>query len=115
MNIIEKLGITQGPWKWVQKYDYDFLTTNGVDDSCESIIDDGSAHGEYGQTIKADSPNALLIAAAPDMLEALIDCLNFYEYGLRADDPRQQSFLKAIESVEKATGKTWEEIKELDK
>ncbi len=97
-----------------KKYDYDFLTTNGVDDLCESIIDDGSAHGEYGQTIKGDSPNAQLIAAAPEMLEALIDtCLALDD--LQAKENPGKLFCKNIEVIQKATNKSWEEIKGLIK
>ncbi len=66
---------TPGPWEWmfdgsgpcahlmpVGKLAY-------VD--CDPIADDGSAGGEYGQTIDHKSPNARLIAAAPELYEAL--------------------------------------------
>lgn len=57
---------TPGPWKWEFEYQYWLLTgANG-----DVIADDGSAGGEYPPVIESTSPNAMLIAAAPDLLAA---------------------------------------------
>ena len=61
-------------------------------------------NGEYTIT----EPNALVIAAAPEMLEALISWNMWVEEtGEYEGDPTM------IKVIEKATGKSWEEIKGL--
>lgn len=116
-SIIEKLGITKGPWKWVLGEDFDYLTANGVDDLCEAIIDDGSANGEYNQTIKGDSPNAKIIASAPEMLEALIGIVEFLpdlkSLPIKTKTAHGEATRKVVNAIQKATGKSWEEIKGL--
>ena len=64
--------------------------------------------------------NADLIAAAPEMLEALIDTLidvEVYYDMANMDDPTMPNFETAYENnlkpVKKATGLTWAEVKEL--
>lgn len=70
---------TPGPWVWLNTSCAAFLIAESdLEDaahapSCYAIADDGSAHGEYGQIIDPSSPDAILIAAAPDLLDALID------------------------------------------
>lgn len=66
-------GHTKGPWVWKDMgYFYELVGSDG-----ETICDDGSAGGEYGSVIDptggsdSDKANARLIAAAPDLLEAL--------------------------------------------
>lgn len=90
MNIIEKLGITPGPW------------------TAEDTKRDGSTlinAGDYN-VCACDIQEAHIIAAAPQMLEALIEMgMENTDYTSRHDRCR-----KAIES---ATGKSWEEIKTL--
>jgi hypothetical protein len=57
---------TPGPWK--TKDPFLFITANGID-ICEIIfIGDGTAE-----------PNAKLIAAAPELLVALKECIRVYE------------------------------------
>lgn len=61
---------TPGPWKWVElefcgKY-HALQDQSGV-----VICDDGSASGEYSPEIDVNGANARLIAAAPELLEAL--------------------------------------------
>lgn len=59
---------TPGPWRWVDCGGYHKLETLGG----HEIADDGSACGEYGGWMASpDEPNARLIAAAPDLLNAL--------------------------------------------
>jgi hypothetical protein len=69
---------TPGPWVWANPYDteYKLVHFNGEkfpngEPRYIKIIDDGSAGGEYSPSIDVHGPDALLIAAAPDMLEAL--------------------------------------------
>lgn len=108
--MLNKLNITNTPWS----YELEKQNIGGIADEGFNIFFN-TVKDSFGNNIcrLQDKSRAELISSAPDMLEALIDCLNFYEYELRADDPRQKSFLKAICSVEKATGKTWEVLKEI--
>lgn len=73
-----KAGYTPGPWRWVRVGPALYLVganTADEDANVEPIIDDGSAYGEYGAHIKsADEPNARMIAAVPELLEAVF-CL----------------------------------------
>jgi hypothetical protein len=97
--MIEKLGITPGPW---------------VPDFDE--YDDINAGKNLVACSIANRKDTKLIAAAPEMLEALIEFVMDVEeaYGLSRED-----FLKntkpVLNLIEKATGKTWEEIKDLIK
>ena len=65
---------TKGPWTWnggyLVSYIPDKFSASGYQDF-EIIVDDGSAHGEYDVVLNPDSANARLIAAAPELLEAL--------------------------------------------
>lgn len=73
----DKTKWTPGPWKWETASDNSRLRPERLLGQCpafdgtDPIVDDGSAGGEYGATITPDSPNAHLIAAAPDLYEAL--------------------------------------------
>jgi hypothetical protein len=60
---------TPGPWKWVSgnhNY-YHFLKSVGG----TYVHSDGSACGEYSPDIDVNGSDAKLIAAAPELLEAL--------------------------------------------
>jgi hypothetical protein len=60
---------TPGPWNWerIQELDCFYLVSeDGV-----RIHSDGSACGEYSTDIDVDGPDAQLIAAAPELAEAL--------------------------------------------
>ena len=69
---------TPGPWYWVERMGCFDLTSDALSE-LEEVIDDGSAGGEYSPTITPDSPDAKLIAAAPELLEALQKLLPEYE------------------------------------
>ena len=105
MKIIEKLGITPGPWEWV--YQPDMLGF----DTDEIIIQSGIKElarldPEMIEVSKEEiKPNTRLITTAPDMLEALIDIMKLNDL-LWIEE-------RAKVIVEKATGKSWEEIKVL--
>jgi NMD protein affecting ribosome stability and mRNA decay len=51
--------------------------------------------------------NARLYAAAPEMLEALIKAVYYGE------DKLSWNYCNLVPVIEKATGKTWEEVKEV--
>lgn len=103
MSIIKKLGITEGPWE---------VRESGGDRTKE-ICTIGNVKIFSIHTPKdACYPDAKLITASPEMLEALI--LNVLNEELLpekwADD---SAFLDGKAAIEKATNKTWTEIKEL--
>ena len=118
MNIIEKLGITPGPWELCEvgdkikrlcpAHDNVSLLTVSLEYNSEeptyfgSVFNHGDAH---------------LIAAAPEMLEALIDLILFhekYEACYQATGRHHiKAVNKAIDTIEKATGLEWEKIEEL--
>ena len=60
----------KAPWSWVQLefsgYYHELHDADG-----KVVLDDGSAQGEYSPQIDVKGANARLIAAAPDLLEAL--------------------------------------------
>ena len=124
MSIIEKLGITPGPW---------FRGGDGADifgyakepNDARHIADcQPEDSGLLGLSVQ-DVIDARLIAAAPEMLEALelaIDILAT-EYELRYEPGccyehtiqvlRETPTGQILRAVEKATDRTWKEIKEL--
>ena len=75
-------GWTPGPWRWVNhdgvaylRAEANIAKSDTPDfDGLDPIVDDGSAGGEYSQTIDPHtSPYAPLLAAAPDLYTALDD------------------------------------------
>lgn len=117
MDIIKKLGITPGPWEITGYFDH----LIGVDKTCHQagIV---AELWPNAFTRKYNNVDARLIAAAPEMLKALITAGNqFREYAL--EHTKKGKHEKAttnyrmsdicIDAVTKATGKTWDEIKEL--
>ena len=95
MNIIKKLGITPGPWT-INHHDINYIN----DPEWFYRVCEVSLHRKY-------PGNICLIAAAPEMLEALIKSEIMDEKLHGGNDFDNQKI------IEKATGKTWEEIKEL--
>ena len=98
---------TKGPWEWASDSCADYLIPSWLSDDdkeypcLEAIIDDGSGCGEYRQTISKDSPDAHLIASAPELYEALDWLVQVFdgEYPLHAD-----KIVKAKNALAKARG-----------
>lgn len=90
----------RAPWDWKDCRDFAQL----VDADGEVVCDDGSAAGEYGQVIAPDSANARLIAAAPELLEALeaITALYDTDEGCRS----LPEYKAAIAAIAKAKGES---------
>lgn len=106
--MVEKLGITPGPWSLL-------LDRDVRNDDCGPWIIE---HGEecileaVDYSLEIKEKNAHLIAAAPEMLEALIKttiAMDNWLNHVEAKFPVGQ----ILDSIKKATGKTWEEVKEL--
>lgn len=80
---------TPGPWKCSKKFDFVVVSENE-----EEIAD--ASYGEYPQA------NTSLIAAAPDLYDALKSCLNFMEnteselgFSLESADQARAALTKA--------------------
>ncbi|HGE6736212.1 TPA: ead/Ea22-like family protein [Serratia marcescens] len=58
------MAATPGPWSWKLDGIFYYLSPEGVNNPLFRIIDDGSAWGEYAETIEHDGPDARFIAAA---------------------------------------------------
>ncbi len=126
-GIIEKLGITPGPWKHSDGMGYIYAQRVG---GCQMKMQTMTVantrgwgclqyHGEEKANAEINA-NEYLIASAPEMLEALIEHIYDYEEALEelGDDFEEEETLKekrmkAIRSIQKATNKTWSQIKEL--
>ncbi len=91
-ELTEKLGITPGPWS---------TNLNDYHDLC--IYD---VKGKWITNVAEKKEDAQLMAASPEMLEALIK----QELSHDKCNAVSESIVKIIE---KATGKTWQEIKQL--
>lgn len=70
---------TPGPWFW--QGDHDGFFWLGAKDCgpMNAVHDDGSAWGEYAPEIDVDGPDANIIAAAPELLEALQAALDWID------------------------------------
>lgn len=110
MSIIEKLGITPGPWFNKGKHDitcndkYVIPYPDGSRMTIATIWDDKMF------SIGTEEGNKRLIITAPEILEALIENIVIYceTFG---DFEECEHIQKQILAVEKATGMTWQEIK----
>lgn len=124
-TIAEKLGITKCPWKCKEDLiDGGFVVVDGNDtDIC--LVDYDNISMSPARDI--DKFNAQLIATAPEMLEALIDTMVSFdklfdkipdgsnvEYGeLVLIKEMSTAYDRFKPIIQKATNKSWEEIKEL--
>ena len=85
---------TPGPWQWTQHFDPTI-----------SIYKDGFGQIArlYDSSAGTGKANARLIAAAPDLLDALVQFVDEFE-GCYADG--EPAMIKARAAIAKATGKT---------
>ena len=114
--LLEKLGITPGPWQTSGGYGKVFaMRVGGINmEECLMCVCDIRGWGclQYCGEEKAEAEqeaNERLIATAPEMLEALIE---FAAEGEESDHEYfPETFKKEIEIIEKATDKSWEEVR----
>jgi len=102
-NIIEKLGITPGPW--VYKTDSFYSEIIGSDNNC-------IAGGERNEGYLYDNADTKIMVAAPEMLMWIIGMMKC------ADNNNMVKAAQLLELgselIEKVTyPKTWDEVKEL--
>ena len=98
-KLTEKLGITPGPWI-IASGDVNYI---GDPDWFYRICA-VSSHRKYPN-------NQKLIATAPEMLEALIELALIF--GNMTDEEAGDLLGPTVKVIEKATSKSWQEIKEL--
>lgn len=96
--------ITQGPWKWHKRKHSNthFLANESETNDDFAIIDDGSAYGEYGAVIDVNGGNAQLIAAAPELLEALQETIHEVGRWLSTQKPELKEKIES--AINKALG-----------
>jgi hypothetical protein len=112
-EIMEKTGVTPGPWYKVGNNQIMRRPESELYENGGGVAGDKplaiTTKGFFGEDLDCypEESNALLIAAAPEMLEALINILDdLIRYGdLQGyyEDNLRQVFMKA-------TGKTWEKL-----
>ncbi|MGT6149625.1 ead/Ea22-like family protein [Escherichia coli] len=70
------LNATQGEWRWERDGGFSYLLAEGGTSPEHRIIDDGSAWGEYAETISPDSFDAAHISTScPQNVLALVEAL----------------------------------------
>lgn len=93
---------TPGPWFWQDDGSgYSWLGPVGCG-PLEAVHHDGSAWGEYSADIDVEGFDAKLIAAAPELLSALQNIVN-YHFGKTATAP---AYLEAKAAITKALGES---------
>lgn len=117
MSLIEKLGITPGPWEADCRTGC-FVVDNKKHNCFSGVSDNvvvyqsgrGEKLHEYKSLTREQKLNAKFIAASPEMFNALLFALQ--EHGkFNTHWPAWTGI--AMIAIEKATGKSWEEIKTL--
>lgn len=91
---------TPGPWKWERRqWWWELVSANGT-----TVMDDGSAYGEYDARLKPDSADAVLVAEAPSMLDCLEELVAMRHI---ATQPvrQEEAWNAALAAIARATGK----------
>lgn len=113
MKIIKKLGISPGPWN------FDMLLLEIQSKNGKIMICEFASSEKPDPTLQGDMK---LVAAAPELLEELIDSILYMEEtetsfvnsnGIGSGMKTAKRYYKKLDTLNKATGKTWKEIKEL--
>ena len=96
-----KTKFTPGPWK---TYDTDACCIKARGRHIATAHDSDGGRSQSG----IGSKNAALIAAAPDMFEALADCIHEFRDSGRADDDQfiKELVVKAEQVLAKARGES---------
>lgn len=104
MDTLEKLGCTPGPWRaTIARRSYCVMLG---DSETTAVCITGHTDDPKG---KHSAEDALLIAACPDAYEAMITfCLRVERHEARS----RGTYAQFVVILEKAFGKSWEEIKE---
>jgi hypothetical protein len=101
---------TKGEWKvYINKTGW-YLKAKDTDTHdvmiCKSLLDSEC----LPETHKRQKADACLIACAPEMLKTLIDIIKTWYVYVEDGELRIQAIEKEIKLIEKATGKSWDEI-----
>ena len=98
-----------GPWSInkTRKYDGNYGRKSGaiIDANGEPIVLFDPSDGEYFPALDEDSPDTNLIAAAPDLLEALKALTHSLNVEDLLHDDQRSSFAAACAAIAKATYK----------
>lgn len=91
---------TPEPWVWKPCGDFKPPYFELVGSDGQTIIGDGSRRGEYEPEIEPNSPNGLLIAAAPEMYAVLKSMESVDDDPMANGDTRRKALLAAIAKAE---------------
>jgi hypothetical protein len=95
---------TPGPWTVFNPDDGECHRYPGIDSESETIIiygNEDEVSGVRGQSKEVAEANARLIAAAPELLEVLVEILPIAETMINSNHP---TWKKAKSAIAKATG-----------
>ena len=116
MSIIDKLGITPGPWRWtmIDEHTPQLEGTNEYSEMNPVLVAFDCGCGvrkeDNACPLRPIIKDQKIISAAPEMFEALIE----YTIDLEQSGRKHLSrWSQNIVIIEKATGLEWEKIKEL--